>query len=161
MTNDSVSISLTPDKATLGFAHELSAKHPRSIQMTCKLGRDERVVSPQFGVLNGAKWSAYIVDSDTYNANATNQQAIGLLVYRAEGGGLGECALSVSLRPELFETLLSSIFSGSNPGTITVELVGLEWEPAGLGGGVVWDVVAKRVCPITNVRFEIPLQLKA
>ena len=162
MTMDSASITLIPTQAILSFAHSLSAATARSISLDCYLEPGTDVRLPTERTLKNANWTAYITEAVTYNDHATEQGAIGFLKYWAERQSADDhspeaCNVSVALKPEIFDTLLTALQNGRLPKAIHIDVKGLEygWEPD--GSGIVWNVEAADALPIVEARFNVPL----
>ena len=162
MTMDSASITLVPLRATLSFAHSLSAIAARTISVGALLEPGTDVRLPTERSLKDADWTVTFTEAAIYNDHATELGAIGFLKYWPERHSVDNptpeaCHASAALTLEVFGTLLSALQNGRLPKAIHIDAKGLEWGWEPDGCGVVWNVEATNALPITEIRFNLPL----
>lgn len=154
-------LSLVPVSASLEQYFSADGAERLSICMTVRPARRDSVRIASGGELADAEWRLSIHPGNQRTTEPYDAH-IGIASYHEaiedDEVSMGESVdLWVNAPGQTFQSTLKTLRSGRLPAVIQLAVRGLEygWEPD--GSGKVWDVVAKKHLPITNLQIHTPL----
>lgn len=154
-------LSLVPISASLEQYFSSDGAEWRAMHMTVRPARRESVRIANGGEVADAEWRLSVHPGDQ-RTTERHDAHIGLASYHEaiddDEASMGESIdLWVNAPTQTFQSTLETLRAGRLPAVIQLAVRGLEygWEPD--GSGKVWDVVANKHLPITNIQIHTPL----